>query len=269
MADKRTCQAIVKSTGKPCTNDAIGGNGEFCGIHCKCPVRNLLGLKCGEKFFPGFQLCQKHHTLDKQKKKTKPLTAATIQPPPTLAFILSDPVFDGIKVTGVNDFISGDSVNTGATLLHVAAGNDRADLIEKLVGLGADVNIQAEKTLSTPLHWAVGKHKIKAVRMLRQLGADPILPNNSSKKVIDVARTESHPKDRSADTDTTPSDRLHVVRRVQRAGSLQHAPERRGHTEPQCSEWRPCGAWVSRRARVPLRPPPHRKYASMTTVPHE
>ena len=198
MADKRTCQAIVKSTGKPCTYDAIGGNGEFCGIHCKCPVRNLLGLKCGEKFFPGFQLCQKHHTLDKQKKKTKPLTAATIQPPPTLAFILSDPVFDGIKVTGVNDFISGDSVNTGATLLHVAAGNDRADLIEKLVGLGADVNIQAEKTISTPLHWAVGKHKIKAVRMLRQLGADPILPNNSSKTVIDVARTESHPKDRSA-----------------------------------------------------------------------
>lgn len=66
----------------------------------------------------------------------------------------------------------------------------------------------------------------------------------------------------------TPSGRLHL-RRVQRAGSLQLAPERRGHTEPQCSEWRPCGAWVSRRARVPLRPPPHRKYASMTTVPHE
>jgi hypothetical protein len=61
MADKRTCQAIVKSTAKPCTNDASGGNGEFCGKHCKCTARNVLGLKCGDKVLPGFRLCQKHH----------------------------------------------------------------------------------------------------------------------------------------------------------------------------------------------------------------
>ena len=79
MSEKRICQGTVISTGRPCTNDAAGGNGEFCGQHCKCSARNSLGLKCGDKFLPGFKLCQKHHKaalaeLDKKEKhaeKTK------------------------------------------------------------------------------------------------------------------------------------------------------------------------------------------------------
>ena len=71
------CKGTVISTGKPCTNDAGGGNGEYCGHHCKCAVRVLGGLKrCNATFRLGSTLCQKHFEAERRSAEKAAAKAA-------------------------------------------------------------------------------------------------------------------------------------------------------------------------------------------------
>jgi len=106
-----------------------------------------------------------------------------------LESILKDPLFAGSfsSPSCVNDLISGESENSGATLLHIAAWNGRCDLISLLIDAGANVNAQALETKSTPLHWAAQNNQVEAVSLLRKRGADASFKNAFGRTAWDDA----------------------------------------------------------------------------------
>ncbi len=59
----------------------------------------------------------------------------------------------------------------GLTVVHEAVDGNHPNVIQYLIGKGADVNA-VNCNRSTPLHWAVGKGSIDCVRVLIECGAD-------------------------------------------------------------------------------------------------
>ena len=76
----------------------------------------------------------------------------------------------------------------GKTCLHVAAENNRSELIKFLVYKGADIN-DKDQNGETPLHEASRSHSIQAIQTLLELNANKEAKNNYSHTPLEKALT--------------------------------------------------------------------------------
>ncbi len=81
-------------------------------------------------------------------------------------------------------FFSKDSMeytdNSGTTAMHQAARNNHSEMLEVMIGKGADVNITEDSPAeagNTPLHTACIYGSAEAVKVLKEHGADDSLQN--------------------------------------------------------------------------------------------
>lgn len=103
---------------------------------------------------------------------------------------LSDyPDFAGVVVQGPNTLN-----NFGSNPLHVAAIQNRIEIIKLLIVAGVDINHQGEHGY-TPLHEAVEQNNKDAVEVLLQLGADDSIENDHGMLALEICEVED--EDRS------------------------------------------------------------------------
>jgi len=74
----------------------------------------------------------------------------------------------------------------GHTLLHLAAGKNQTAIAERLIALGANLNVR-DNVGYTPLHAAVRDGKQRCAEFLLQHGADPKIPDNNNSTPLQTA----------------------------------------------------------------------------------
>ncbi|XVF04858.1 hypothetical protein REPUB_Repub05bG0121500 [Reevesia pubescens] len=74
----------------------------------------------------------------------------------------------------------------GRTALHMAAANGHLDMVEYLIGSGADVNASNVEN-NTPLHWACLNGHVEVVKKLVLSGANLSLLNSHERTPLDEA----------------------------------------------------------------------------------
>ena len=83
--------------------------------------------------------------------------------------------------------------SNGQTLLHKAASNGDADMVDLLLANGLDANTQ-DSNGRGPLHWACVCGHDTIVEMLLSNGADAQLQDNNNATSFQLARNEGHSK---------------------------------------------------------------------------
>ena len=88
----------------------------------------------------------------------------------------------------INAMVPAGLPGAGGTPLHIAAMSNQVEIIEFLLGKGADVNIKAgDENGSTPLHWAAVFGKYEAVKALVETGkADVNARDNNNVTALDA-----------------------------------------------------------------------------------
>jgi len=74
----------------------------------------------------------------------------------------------------------------GHTLLHLAAGKNQTAIAERLIALGANLNVR-DNVGYTPLHEAVRDGKKRSVEFLLKHGADPTISDNNNSTPLQTA----------------------------------------------------------------------------------
>jgi uncharacterized protein len=85
----------------------------------------------------------------------------------------------------------------GNTLLHYAAANGHADILEFLLSDSSTDTLKSlcdhkNKEGSTALHWAALNGRLEAVQVLLNKGATPTLVNGAGKSAMTLAATSEH-----------------------------------------------------------------------------
>ena len=70
--------------------------------------------------------------------------------------------------------------------LYIGARNGHIDVVERLLGRGADPNFRAERG-GTPLYWATKQKHLDVVRVLIAAGADPRVPDRYGRNAAQMA----------------------------------------------------------------------------------
>lgn len=78
------------------------------------------------------------------------------------------------------------------TALHVAAGQEKTDVLLLLIGAGADVNA-LDMSGQTALHVAAQKGRVESARILLDAGCDQLLRDHDGQLPVDYARKNVHP----------------------------------------------------------------------------
>ena len=88
----------------------------------------------------------------------------------------------------INAMVPAGALGAGGTPLHIAAMSNQVEVIEFLLGKGADVNIKAgDENGSTPLQWAAVFGKYEAVKALVETGkADVNARDNNNATALDA-----------------------------------------------------------------------------------
>ena len=79
--------------------------------------------------------------------------------------------------------------NSGLTLLHLAAMDNKSKIIQLLLEDGADVNIKTKSGL-TPLHWAAAEGYLECVQLLLENGADVNIKTEYGETPYQMANNE-------------------------------------------------------------------------------
>lgn len=64
------------------------------------------------------------------------------------------------------------AVHNGRSPIQIACGKSDMEIIDFLLGNGADIGAGKDSEVGTPLHWAVGEHRVDVARKLLEKNAD-------------------------------------------------------------------------------------------------
>ena len=76
----------------------------------------------------------------------------------------------------------------GYTALYWAVFNNHTEVVDELLGNGADVNVRNSSYDWTPLHAAAHNNNTDMMKVLLRHGAEPSIRNNRGETAFDVAR---------------------------------------------------------------------------------
>lgn len=89
------------------------------------------------------------------------------------------------------DLLGKDCIETpdhrGMTPLFFAIRSRQLEQVEALVGLGAKLDVQVQRTKKSPLHEAIESNHLECIPVLLQAGANPNLPNNKGETPLYLA----------------------------------------------------------------------------------
>ena len=100
--------------------------------------------------------------------------------------------FDRVQEIVQSGFDINERDEENVTLLHWAAINNRKEIVQYFIKLGADIDAVGGELMSTPLHWATRQGHVSIIVILLQSGANPGARDGEGCAAIHLAAQFGH-----------------------------------------------------------------------------